>query len=198
MRVGVLGVQGAVSEHVRTLIKTMSEMGLDGDVEVVRKGDQIKKIDALIIPGGESSTISRLLDTFELREKIISRVKNGMPIMGTCAGSVLLSSQGDEAVERSESKLLELMDTSVIRNAFGRQRESFECLLDIHGIADSFHAVFIRAPELALLPGSDAKVIAEFNDKIVGVEQGDILSFSFHPELTDDVRIHRYFLEKLI
>ncbi|MFO8110308.1 MAG: pyridoxal 5'-phosphate synthase glutaminase subunit PdxT [Thermoplasmata archaeon] len=197
MRVGVLGVQGAVTEHVFAFNNAFSDAGIAGDVITVRKKYQLDNIDALVLPGGESSTISRLLDILDLRSKVISEVKNGMPIMGTCAGTVLLASCGDESVEHSDTHLLELLDVSVIRNAFGRQRESFECFLDIDGLNEPFPGVFIRAPVMNLLPNSRAKVIARYDGKIVGVEQEHILSFSFHPELTDDTRMHRYFLEKI-
>ncbi len=198
MRIGILGVQGAVSEHVGAFERAFSDMGVRGTVDIVRNANHIHQIDALVIPGGESSTISRIMDTLNLRKEILSRIEQGIPVMGTCAGAVLLASEGDEAVRRSGTKLLGSVEVSVKRNAFGGQRESFESNMNIKGIAEGFHAVFIRAPSMELLPSSRARVLATFEDKLVGVEQNNILSFSFHPELTRDPRIHRYFLEKLL
>ncbi len=198
MKIGVLGVQGAVSEHVEMLKRVISELDLDGHVHLIRDAVGLEDMDAFVIPGGESSTISRLLDAFEMRETLLSKIHDGMPVMGTCAGAVLLSSDGDHSVFRSDTRLLDVVDVSVCRNAFGRQRESFECMVDISGIADSFHAVFIRAPSMALLPGSKAKVLAKVDDEVVAVEQGNLLALSFHPELTGDTRVHRYFVDRSI
>ncbi len=198
MKIGVLGVQGAVSEHVEMLKRVISELDLDGHVHLIRDAVGLEDMDAFVIPGGESSTISRLLDAFEMRETLLSKIHDGMPVMGTCAGAVLLSSDGDPSVFRSDTRLLDVVDVSVCRNAFGRQRESFECMVDIGGIADSFHAVFIRAPSMAPLPGSKAKVLAKVDDEVVAVEQGNLLALSFHPELTGDTRVHRYFVDRSI
>ncbi len=197
MKIGVLAVQGAVSEHVTILNGAMDQMELEGSVSQVRFSDEIEPLDGLVIPGGESSTISRLLDAMEIRDLIIEKAEAGMQLMGTCAGSILLAKEGDEAVDRSDTKLLGLMDMSVKRNAFGRQKFSFEYKLDIDRIADEFHAVFIRAPAIDRCWGS-CEPLSRVKDNIVAAEQDNLLALSFHPELTDDMRIHKYFLEKII
>lgn len=197
MNIGVLAVQGAVSEHVKILERAIDEHGFEGTVSEVKLPDEIQPLDGLVIPGGESSTISRLLDAMRIRELIIDKARDGMHIMGTCAGSILLAKEGDKAVDRSDTELLGLMDMSVKRNAFGRQKFSFEYNIDIDGIADSFHAVFIRAPAIDRC-WVDCKPLARVKDTVVAAEQDNFLAFSFHPELTDDDRIHRYFIEKIL
>ena len=196
MKIGVLAVQGAVSEHVNILKKAVDEMGLQGSVSPVRFPDEIEQLDGLVIPGGESSTISRLLDAMNIRDLIIEKAEGGMQLMGTCAGSILLAKEGDEAVDRSDTELLGLMDMSVKRNAFGRQKFSFEHRLDIERIADDFHAVFIRAPAIDEC-WKRCEPLSHVKDTIVAAEQDNLLALSFHPELTDDIRVHKYFLEKI-
>lgn len=196
MKIGVLSVQGAVKEHMDALERALDEMDTDAGVMKVKSKEQLLDLDGLIIPGGESSTISRLIDKFDLRKKIIERSEEGMQIMGTCAGSILLAKEGDQAVDRSDTELLELMDMSVERNAFGRQKRSFESRLDINGIADDFPAVFIRAPAIVGC-GAGCSTLAEIEDVIVAAEQDNHLALVFHPELTGDTRVHEYFLEKV-
>ncbi len=196
MKVGVLAVQGAVVEHMESTEKTMDELGLDGEVVRIRKRGSIPDCDGLIIPGGESSTISRLIDKFGLREKILEEAEEGMQIMGTCAGSILLASEGDEAVERSDTKLLKLMDMSVERNAFGRQKKSFEKQVDLDGIGREFPGVFIRAPAITGC-GNGCRVLSKLEDTIIAAEDENKLAMVFHPELTGDTRVHEYFLEKM-
>ncbi len=196
MRIGVLGVQGAVSEHVSSFEKSLEKLGMDGQVVKIDEEEQIEGLDGLTIPGGESSTISRLIES-GLRETISQEVKDGMHIMGTCAGSILLAKEGDEAVDRSDTRLLELMDMKVSRNAFGRQRYSFECELDINNIGDDFPAVFIRAPAIDEC-WEGCEPLATIEDVIVGAEQDNFLALSFHPELTHDLRVHIYFLKKIV
>ena len=125
MRVGVVGVQGDVSEHVDAVRRAMEEEGLSGDAVTVRRPLDLAKVDALTIPGGESTTISKLLVKFELFDGILRRAEEGMPILGTCAGCILLAKEGDDQVSKTDTRLLGLMDMAVDRNAFGRQRESF-------------------------------------------------------------------------
>ncbi len=150
--------------------------------------------DAVVIPGGESTTIGRLME----REGIFSEIKEaaweGKPILGTCAGMVLLAKEGDEEVAKTGQPLLGLMDIKVKRNAFGRQRESFEVLLKMSLFDEPFHAVFIRAPTITYAADS-VDVLATLNGQIVAAKQRNILALSFHPELTEDRRIHHYFLD---
>ncbi len=197
MKIGILGVQGAVAEHCISVKLAFSELGIDGIVISVRSIRDLKDLDGLIIPGGESSTISRLLDALDLREKIVALAKDGFPIMGTCAGSILLADEGDFSVERSDTKLLGLMEMTVRRNAFGGQRESFEYTIDIDGIADNFPGVLIRAPAIENCRG-DCKAIAYIDEYIVAAQQHDLIALTFHPELTKDTRIHQYFLEEMV
>lgn len=195
MRVGVISLQGAVSEHYTITKKAMEEIKKDGDVVYVRREDDLEGISALIIPGGESTTISKLLMKFNLFDKIVKMGKDGLPILGTCAGCILLAKKGDEQIAKTKTKLLELMDMEVDRNAFGRQRESFETEIDIADIKN-FNAVFIRAPLIKKTWGK-CKVISEFEGKIVVAKQENMIAISFHPELTNDLRIHKWFLEMI-
>lgn len=196
MKVGILAVQGAVSEHTQSVKNAMEELNINGYVIPVRDSAILETINGLIIPGGESSTISRLIDSLNMRGKILRLAKQGTPIMGTCAGTILLAKEGDMAVERSRTKLLGLMDMNVSRNAFGRQRESFELSLNIHGIADDFPGVFIRAPAIVEVRG-DCKEIAQVEGHIVAAKESNILALTFHPELTTDTRMHQHFLKSI-
>ncbi len=193
MRVAVIGVQGAVEEHVIATKNAMRKLGIDGEVIATRKHGIVSKSDAVIIPGGESTTISRLMFRDSIASEVIELAKEGKPIMGTCAGLILLSKHGDEQVERTRTKLLGLLDVWIKRNAFGRQRESFQVKLNVKHIGE-FEAVFIRAPAITKV-GEGVEVLATFEDYIVAVQQDNILGLAFHPELTDDTRIHEYFLK---
>jgi 5'-phosphate synthase pdxT subunit len=194
MRVGVVAVQGAVSEHVCAFERAFEEMGVRGTAVWVRKREELEKVDALAIPGGESTTISKLLAKFGLYESIRARALEGMPVMGTCAGCILLAKEGDAQVGGTGTRLLELMDMRVSRNAFGRQRESFEAPVKVDGLeGGAFPAVFIRAPAILDVSGK-CKPIATFEKKIVAARQGALLALAFHPELSGDVRLHKAFL----
>ena len=186
MRIGVLAVQGAFAEHIAVLRK------LKAEALPVRLPLELISLDGLIIPGGESTTISRLMRDYDLSDKIKKLAESGLPILGTCAGLILL------AKELSDSKveLLGLMDIVVRRNAFGRQRESFETELSIPILGEEpFPGVFIRAPVIEHYDGS-VEVLARLSDgKGVAARQGRLLALAFHPELTDDLRFHRYFLD---
>jgi 5'-phosphate synthase pdxT subunit len=146
-------------------------------------------MDAVIIPGGESTTIAKLLWRFGLHQRLVEMARTGLPIMGTCAGLVLLAKEGDDQVQKTETKLLGLMDMAVDRNAFGRQRESFEAELVIDGLDSPFPAVFIRAPVITRTWGECA-VASRYNESIVMARQGNLMALSFHPELSRDTRIH--------
>lgn len=193
MRIAVVGVQGAVEEHVTITKKAMRKLGIEGEVVATRKKGIVERSDGVIIPGGESTTISRLIWKDSIANEIVEKAEEGKPIMGTCAGLILLAKHGDEQVEKTRTKLLGLLDVWVKRNAFGRQRESFEVILDVKRIG-KFPAVFIRAPAITKVE-KGVEVLARFEDYIVAVQQDNILGLSFHPELTDDTRIHEYFLK---
>lgn len=194
MKIGVLAVQGAVSEHVEMTNRALRDLGRSGSAAVVRRVDQIEGIDSLIIPGGESTTISRLIDKQGLRDSIVKRGQDGMPIMGTCAGCILMAKAGDEDVERTDTELLSLMDMKVARNAFGGQRESFEAELDTVLFEEPFPGVFIRAPAIAEV-WEDCRSLARLDEHVVMASQANLLAVAFHPELSGDPRVHRFFLD---
>jgi 5'-phosphate synthase pdxT subunit len=189
MNVGVVGIQGDVSEHIASSKQALDELGYDGEVLWVRTVKELRMTDALIIPGGESTTISKYIVKNGLFDEIIDRARRGMPVMGTCAGCILLAREGDDSINKTGTKLLGLMDMSVQRNAFGRQKESCEISLHIEGIG-KYHTVFIRAPAIDKV-WSDCKPLAQFNEKIVMARQRNFLALAFHPELSGDARIHK-------
>jgi len=194
MKIGIIGLQGAVSEHIEATKRAMRKLGIKGEVIWVGRLEQLEGLDGIIIPGGESTTISKLMLTTGLLEKVRQKAANGVPILGTCAGLITLAKRGDEQVVRTKQPLLSLMDISVVRNAFGRQRESFETDLDIPILGkEPLRAVFIRAPAVEEV-GENVQVLAKFQDKIVAVKQENIVAVAFHPELTPDTRLHEYFL----
>lgn len=193
LSIGVIGIQGAVSEHEKILQKTYDATNTSGNIIIVNNKKQIKKIDGLIIPGGESTTISKILVKLNIYEEILKRIKdNSLPIMGTCAGCVLLA---NNLVENTKDvKLLNAIEMKVKRNAFGHQKESFECIINIKGFHNPYNAVFIRAPIIEKV-GGKCKILSKINNNIIMVRQDKYLALSFHPELTDDIRIHKYFLD---
>lgn len=194
MKIGIIGLQGAVSEHLEATKRAMQKLGIEGEAVWVGRPAQLEGVDGIIIPGGESTTIGKLMQTTGLFERVKQLAKNGTPIFGTCAGLIVLAKRGDEQIVRTKQPLLGLMDISAIRNAFGRQRESFEAELDIPVLdKEPFKGVFIRAPAVSEIWG-DIQVLAKFREKIIAVRQGSLLAVAFHPELTPDTRLHEYFL----
>ena len=195
MKIGVVAVQGAVSEHVEVLIKVMEKSKIDGNVEYARGLRDLNDISGLVIPGGESTTIGRLMLSTGMYQKIAELAKKELPILGTCAGTILLAKEGDEQVKQTSTQLLGLLDIKVLRNAYGRQIDSFETEVKIPEIGDKpFKAVFIRAPAIEKV-WNDTKVWAEYKGTIIGAKKRNILALTFHPELGDDLRIHEYFLK---
>ena len=193
--IGILAVQGAVSEHFTAMTNTLRQTNTSGNVFFVNNKDDIKKIDALILPGGESTTISNILYKTGMYKTIHERIKNNdLPIMGTCAGCVILAKEITEDVDKV--KLLKVMDMQVARNSFGRQRESFEKNITIEDFHESYKAVFIRAPTIKRVWGK-CKVLSKIDKEIIMARQDKFLALSFHPELTDDLRVHRYFLDMI-
>ena len=182
MIVGVLAIQGSFEEHKLALVK------MNIDVCEVRTKKDLEKCDALIMPGGESTTIDKLLKIYGLNKEIISRVKGRMPIYGTCAGAILLAKkiEDNHGVEG-----LKLMDISISRNAYGRQLDSFETEIDFEG--QKAEAVFIRAPKI-LQTGVGVEILAKYNNEPVLVRQNNMLAGTFHPELTNGKAIYEYFL----
>jgi 5'-phosphate synthase pdxT subunit len=189
-RVGVLALQGDVREHARSLIEAGAQ-----PVEV-RRPDELSQVDGLVLPGGESTTIGKLLALFELLEPLRAAVKTGLPVYGSCAGMILLA---DEVLDgRPDQPTVGGLDIAVRRNAFGRQVDSFETDLPMGGVGD-VHAVFIRAPWVERT-GPDVEVLATVESgaaegKVVAVRRGPLLATSFHPELTGDSRVHGLFVQ---
>ena len=193
MKIAVIAIQGNVEEHIKSVRKAMEDLGIPGEVLPVRHSGTIPTCDAIILPGGESTTLGRLMAREGIDIEIREAAAAGKPIMGTCAGLVLLAKDGGEQVKQTGQQLLGVMDISVDRNAFGGQRESFEIPLEVSMLGSIYNAVFIRAPVITRV-GPEVEVLAHLEDKIVAARQGNILGLAFHPELTDDLRIHYYFL----
>ena len=186
MKVGVLGLQGDFREHARSL----EDAG--ASAVVVRRPEEIAEVDALVLPGGESTTIGKLLDRFALLDPLRERVAAGMPLYGTCAGLILMAN----AIEGPQDAphRLGVMDVTVRRNGYGRQLDSFETDLEVTGLDETFRAVFIRAPVVER-SGKGVEVLASFDGRPVLVRQGRMLGSSFHPEMTGDNRVHSLFVE---
>ena len=183
MQVGVLALQGAFAAHSDCL----TSIGVQS-IEV-RNPEHLSSVDALLMPGGESSTMSQLLESSGLFDPIATRIADGMPVFGTCAGMILLASEILDG--RSDQRSFSAIDISVRRNAFGRQVDSFEAT--INSSVGDFHGVFIRAPRIERV-GDQVEVLGSINDEPVLVRQGNVLAASFHPELSNDARLHEYFV----
>ncbi len=187
MKVGVLALQGDVREHIYAL----GECGVNA--LPVKRFSEISEVDALVIPGGESTTIAKLARSFGVFDLISKRISEGMPVYGSCAGMILLANTVLDAIEGQET--FGGMDVAVRRNAFGRQVDSFEVDLEFQGItAPAIRAVFIRAPWVESVT-PEVSVLASFEGHPVAIRQGSLLATSFHPELTGDNRVHRYFVD---
>jgi 5'-phosphate synthase pdxT subunit len=200
--VGVLGIQGDIEENETVAQEALNHSNIKGDVKFVRYAEEIEKIDGLILPGGESTVISTLA-TIQggILHTIKRRIAEGMPALGTCAGMIMLAKRAyDRVVGETRQQLLSNLDIVVERNAFGRQDDSFEAKLSIPILGKNnkfFKGVFIRAP-IVIEVGAAVDIIAKFNNRIVGVRQGNIIGTSFHPELSDDDRIHRQFIKTVL
>lgn len=186
--IGVLGLQGAFEAHETIL------SGLGCVTRQVRTPDDLAKVDSLVIPGGESTTMSHLLVTSGLFDPLQARLVNHLPVFGTCAGMILLAKHIEDG--RPDQRCFSAIDIDVRRNAYGRQIDSFETDLDVHNIKGEFHAVFIRAPQVVRY-GPGVNILARHDDDVVLAREGAVLVASFHPELTHDDRIHRLFIEML-
>lgn len=186
MKVGVLALQGAVAEHIRS-IESCGAQAI-----AVKRKEQLDELDGLIIPGGESTTIGKLMRTYGFIDAIRTFSERRKPIFGTCAGLIVLANR----IQGQELTHLDLMDVTVARNAFGRQRESFEIDLEMKNWDRPVRAVFIRAPRIESV-GDSVDVLASYQDGIVAVRQGHLLGASFHPELTDDNSMHAYFIDMI-
>ncbi|EXX85310.1 glutamine amidotransferase [Paenibacillus darwinianus] len=183
MKIGVLALQGAVAEHMRSLERAGAE------AVAVKRTDQLDELHGIVIPGGESTTIGKLMRKYGFMNAIRDFAAQGKPVFGTCAGLIVLA----DKIDGQEEAHLALMNMTVARNAFGRQRESFETELDVKGLDAPLRAVFIRAPLIKEV-GDGVDVLSTHNGEIVTARQGHLLACSYHPELTDDYALHAYFL----
>lgn len=197
--VGVSGFQGDVEEHLRAVESSFEHLGVAGEAIAAKSVDHFEKIDALIIPGGESTVMGLLASFNRSIDKIRERVADGMPVLGTCAGLILLSGNINDRVRgKTGQPNIGSLDVSVERNSFGRQKDSFEAYLDIPKLGSNpFKGVFIRAPTI-IDAGSKVERLSILNGKVVAVQQGNILGTAFHPELSGDLRLHEFFLQLVL
>jgi 5'-phosphate synthase pdxT subunit len=195
INIGVLAVQGDVAENVMATKMAIEELDVDGIVTEVKTPEQIDDLDGLVIPGGESTVIGTLSLVNGSLKKIKEKIAGGMPVFGICAGMIVLSKKAkDRIVGEMDQPLLDYLDVRLERNAFGRQKDSFESEISMEKIGISkFQGVFIRAPSI-IETGKDVEILSKFNEKIIAVKQGNILGTSFHPELTGDISLHKYFV----
>lgn len=195
LSVGIFAIQGDIQENVIATQKALTDLNIDGNIKSVKTPEEISNLDALIIPGGESTTIGQLSLVNSSLKKIKEKIDNGMPVLGICAGMILLSKTADDRViGKTNQPLLEFLDINLERNSFGRQRDSFEAEISMDSInIPKFNGVFIRAPSVTNV-GTDVEVLSKFNEKIVAVKKGNIIATAFHPELTQDTSLHKYFI----
>ena len=200
IKVGVLGIQGDIEENVLATAEALKKLNLRGTVESVRYSESIAELDGLILPGGESTVIGSLLSiqgkVFQTIEK---KITEGMPVLGTCAGLIMLSKRTyDKVVGETKQKLFGMLDVVIERNAFGRQHESFEVDLEIPVLGkEPFRGIFIRSPIVNNV-GESVTILTKLNDKIVAVKQNNIIGTSFHPELSADRRLHELFIKDIL
>jgi len=196
MKVGVLALQGDVSEHVAAIESAMRHLSVQGSVVEARRASELEGISALLVPGGESTTMAKQIDRFGLRQPIMDFAKAGNPVMGTCAGAILLASEIVGSRDPENVKPLGLIDMAVRRNAFGRQVDSFEKPLSIKGLDSDFLGIFIRAPGIEKI-SKQVESLAKLDGEHVFVRQGNVMALTFHPELAHDSRVHAMFLVML-
>jgi 5'-phosphate synthase pdxT subunit len=196
--IGVLALQGDVEENIRAATNALEEMNQKGKVISVRYPEEIMKIDGLIIPGGESTVMGLLIAIKNgLLDSINKSLQKRLPVMGTCAGMIVLAKRSyDRVVGNKKQLLLGALDIEIERNSFGRQYDSFESNLDISGIGNDFKGIFIRAPSV-ISTGPQVQILSRFDGKIVAVQQENIIGTSFHPELSGDNRMHKLFIEQI-
>ncbi len=197
--IGVLALQGAIEEHLAMTKLAFKEMGIEGSVRPVKTVEDVRGVDCLIMPGGESTVIGKLSSVNQTLQAIKQRIYDGMPVLGTCAGLIMLAKKVyDRVLGETGQPILGVMDIAVERNAFGRQRESFEAELEIPAIGEKkFKGVFIRAPAIREV-GSQVEVLSKLGNVIVAVQQGNMIGTAFHPELTEDTRIHQLLINMVV
>ena len=197
IKIGVLGIQGDIEENILSVAEALKNLNLQGTVESVRYSESIAELDGLILPGGESTVIGNLLSIQgNIFQTIKKKITEGMPVLGTCAGLIMLSKRTyDKVVGETKQNLFGVLDVVIERNAFGRQHESFEVDLDIPILGkEFFRGIFIRSPIINNV-GESVNILTKLNDKIVAVKQNNIIGTSFHPELSTDRRLHELFIK---
>lgn len=194
--IGVLAIQGDVQENLLSVKTTLDDLGVEGNVIAVKTPHEISQLDGLIIPGGESTTIGQLSLVNGSLKILKEKIEKGMPVLGICAGMIMLSKTADDhVVGKTNQPLLEILDIKLERNSFGRQRESFESNISMDSIdIPKFNGVFIRAPSVSDV-GSDVEILSKLNERIIAVKKGNIIGTAFHPELTTDISLHKYFVK---
>ena len=193
-KIGILAIQGDVIENVSSLVASIADLNETATVHVVKTPEEISEMDGLVIPGGESTTIGQMALVNGALKEVKSKVESGMPVLGICAGMVLLANNAsDKVVGKTEQPLFDFLDVTLERNSFGRQKQSFEANVSMDSIGISnYNGVFIRAP--AISSAGDVEVLAKLDDKVVAIKKGNIIGTSFHPELTEDLAVHKYFV----
>ncbi|MDQ3084379.1 MAG: pyridoxal 5'-phosphate synthase glutaminase subunit PdxT [Thermoproteota archaeon] len=192
LKVGILSIQGDIEENSNAIKESFEELEIEGTIKYMKDLRDLDEIDGLIIPGGESTVIGMLLFLQGVQTDLLrKKIQDGLPILGTCAGLIMLSNRAyDKTIGETRQELLKVLDVTIERNAFGRQHESFESELDIPYLGERrFNGVFIRGPAITEI-GNNVEIIAKYNNKIVAVRQNNILGTSFHPELANDNRFH--------
>ncbi|MDH5816016.1 MAG: pyridoxal 5'-phosphate synthase glutaminase subunit PdxT [Candidatus Nezhaarchaeota archaeon] len=199
LKLGVLAIQGAISEHVEALKLALSKLDLSGSIELVKRPSDVGKVQGIVIPGGESTVIGRVAEKIGLLKVLRNEIESGLPAFGTCAGAILLAKEVyDAKTGKVDQPLIGTMDIKIVRNYYGRQKESFEVDLSIPVIGDKpFRGVFIRAPAIESV-GSKVEVLAIYEGLPVLVRQDKMLAATFHPELTNDTRIHELFIKNIL
>jgi len=195
LTIGVLAIQGDVQENLISTKKAIKELGIEAKAVEVKTTEEIRNLDGLIIPGGESTTIGQLSLVNNSLRIIKEKIEKGMPTLGICAGMILLAKTADDrVVGKTGQPLLDLIEIKIERNSFGRQKDSFEAEISMNSIKiPKFQGVFIRAPSVTEV-SSDVEVLSKFNEKIIAIKKGNIIGTAFHPELTTDVSLHKYFV----
>ncbi len=200
IKIGVLSIQGDIEENVEACKEALNETGITGEVIEVKTHEEILDVDGLIIPGGESTVISTMMSLNQSNwETLKQKISEGLPVLGTCAGMIILAKRVlDKTIGETQQKLIKILDVTIERNAFGRQHESFETDLSIPIIGDRpFKAVFIRGP-IVKETGNNVQILSKYNDKIVAVQQNNIIGTSFHPELAEDNRFYTHFIRTVL
>jgi pyridoxal 5'-phosphate synthase pdxT subunit len=197
--IGVLGFQGDIEENVAATRQAMKELDVEGTVKTVRYPEEFENIDGLVMPGGESTVQSTLAAIQQSLPVVKKKIGDGMPVLGTCAGMIMLSKRAfDRVIGDTKQKLMGNLDVVIERNAFGRQNDSFETEMDIPAFGkEPFKGVFIRAPAVTEV-GKDVEVISRFNNRVVAVKQGNIMGTAFHPELSGDNRVHKQLVQMAV